>query len=149
MTNIEYYLFSQALISLLAPEWSVLLGETRMVWWIVSKEVNWADLHVVQEVEDHLQDRTHDDTNNPGHHEDDDSLVRIIFLWFCSNGPHQKVMSCDDLEAFNQKNIFSFIKIEIKFRPVKIKGVSISMLTVKLTIISQNISLLTFHLLAL
>ena len=54
MTNIEYYLFSQALISLMAPEWSVLLGETRMVLWIVSKEVNWADLHVVQEVEDHL-----------------------------------------------------------------------------------------------
>ena len=76
------------------------------------------DLLVVEEVEDHLQDRAHDDTDNPGHHEDDDSLVRIIFLGFCSNGPHQKVMSCDDLRAFNQKNIFSFINIEIKFRPV-------------------------------
>ena len=118
MTNIEYYLFSQALISLLAPEWSVVLGETRKFWWIVSKEGNWADLHVVEEVEDHLQDGAHDDTNNPGDHEDDDSLVRIIFLGSCSNGPHQKVMSCDDLGSYNQKNDFSFLKIKIKYRPV-------------------------------
>ena len=58
-----------------------------------------SDLHIVETVEDHLQERKQDNTSRDGGDQNYGSVVGIIFLWSCSNGLSQKVMSIENVSS--------------------------------------------------
>ena len=63
--------------------------------------MNSSDLQRVKEVEDHLQERTEDHREWEDNHEDDDVVVGTIFLSPCTDGLQQKLMSCNDVETWD------------------------------------------------
>ena len=63
---------------------------------------NWSDLQWVKEVEDHLQERTEDHSEEEDNHQDDDVVVGIIFLSPCTDGLQQKLLSSYDVETWEK-----------------------------------------------
>ena len=66
---------------------------------------NSSDLQWVKEVEDHLQERTEDHSEEEDNHQDDDVVAGIIFLSPCTDGLQQKLMSFNDVESWNDLSL--------------------------------------------
>ena len=62
---------------------------------------NLSDLQWVKEVEDHLQERTEDHSEEEDNNQDSDVVVGIIFLSPCTDGLQQKLMSFYDVETWD------------------------------------------------
>ena len=61
-----------------------------------------SDLHWVEEVEDHLQERTEDHSEEEDNKQVDDVAVGIIFFPPSSDGLQQKLMSANDFETWDE-----------------------------------------------
>ena len=67
---------------------------------------NSSDLQRVEEVEDHLQERTEDHSDEADNNQDDDVVVRMVFLRPSTDGLIQKLMPCMDVEAYGRIKLF-------------------------------------------
>ena len=70
--------------------------KTRNLWNIsVSSDLQW-----VKEVEDHLQKRTEDHSEEEDNNQDADVAVGIILLSSSADGLHQKLMSVNNVDTW-------------------------------------------------
>ena len=88
-------------------------------FWLLDNQFNWvelkykkkiiisvhikisSDLQWINEVEDHLQERTEDHYEEEDNKQDDDVVVGLVFLWPGSDVHHQKLMSSYDVESWD------------------------------------------------
>ena len=79
---------------------------------------NLLNLQWVEEVEDHLQERTENHSEEEDNHQDDDVVVGIIFLSPSTDGLQQELMSFNNVENWNDRSQYKVLHKLGKSSPV-------------------------------